>query len=153
MKNSGFTLIELMIVIAIVGILAAVAVPQYSQYTRRANFVEIKTAASAVKGKLESCFSVNGGAGPGGECLEAAAGAPAVTSQVTAIDLTRAANADGVDSVTLTGTTAPQITVTPTATNGIASGDLFVLTGTVDASGTAITSWAESGTGCLKGYC
>jgi len=51
--QKGFTLIELMIVIAIIGILAAVAVPQYSTYTKRAKFSEVVMAVTAFKSPAE----------------------------------------------------------------------------------------------------
>jgi len=56
--QKGFTLIELMIVIAIIGILAAVAVPQYSQYTKRARFAEVITASQPIKLGVESCIQI-----------------------------------------------------------------------------------------------
>ena len=56
MKNSyGFTLIELMIVVAIVAILAAVALPAYLQYTKRAHFSEVIAATGPAKTAIEVC--------------------------------------------------------------------------------------------------
>lgn len=59
MKNvqKGFTLIELMIVVAIIGILAAVAIPAYGNYTKKAKFTEVTMATQAVKTAVELCAS------------------------------------------------------------------------------------------------
>lgn len=60
-KQQGFTLIELMIVVAIIGILAAVAIPAYQDYTIRAKVTEGLSLASSGKTSVGEFFASNGG--------------------------------------------------------------------------------------------
>lgn len=161
MKRSaqkGFTLIELMIVIAIIGILAAVAVPQYSQYTRRATFTEIKLAATPIKSAIEVCYQRNGSSKKCNTPL--AAGTSGLPGQVNAKMLERAATSKLVKSVALEEVAnGPKITVTPNKdannANGILASDVYILTGKISGSGSerVLSNWEESGDGCLNGYC
>jgi type IV pilus assembly protein PilA len=127
MKRSmqqGFTLIELMIVVAIIGILAAVALPAYQDYTARAKASEIVLAASGAKTCVTEMVQVSGATG-----LSAACG--------TGFTATKYAKALSV------GDTSGVISVSG-AIGGTTNDTSVVLTPTV--SGTSISGWTCAGT-------
>lgn len=94
--QKGFTLIELMIVVAIIGILAAVALPQYRTYTTRAKAANAITVGDAYKSAVALCIQENGGSATG--CSIGKAGIPNTvkTKEVEKVDV-----ADGKITVTL----------------------------------------------------
>lgn len=63
-NQQGFTLIELMIVVAIIGILAAIALPAYQNYTTRAQVSEVILAASAARTEISEFVASEGGLPP-----------------------------------------------------------------------------------------
>ncbi|MGU5631581.1 pilin [Aeromonas caviae] len=126
-RQSGFTLIELMIVVAIVAILAAIALPAYQNYAKKAKMTELVAAVGALKTTAEVCVQTGTG------CVSYKSGT--------------------LGNVTLTATSAsaaPQyvIQADPTTATSLApldDDDEYLLKGTV--SGGAIT-WVAS---CEKG--
>jgi len=79
----GFTLIELMIVVAIIGILAAVALPAYSDYTIRAKVTELILAASGFKTTVAEKSQSDGTLGSAGQGLTVATGGRVTGGSVT----------------------------------------------------------------------
>jgi type IV pilus assembly protein PilA len=109
--QQGFTLIELMIVVAIIGILAAVALPAYQDYTKRAKMSEVILAASACRTSISEVYqSGNASTPPGanGWGCEAGAGTsnPSVTTKYVSAITT---SANGKITVTAQGFNDSQI--------------------------------------------
>jgi type IV pilus assembly protein PilA len=133
--QAGFTLIELMIVVAIIGILAAVALPAYSKYMDKAKFVEVVQSTQAVKTAVEICVQ---DLGTLTGCTGGATGSNGVPADMVSSAATK--YADTV--VTLNGV----ITATPKVFGGVTATETYVLTPAKDADNKV--TWTVSG-GCL----
>lgn len=131
--HSGFTLLELMIAIAIVSILAMIAIPSYMQYTRKAYFSEIVNATAPYKVAVAECYQTTSD-------LELC------NSGEHDIPIDLSSPTGHVASLT---TLHGQITATPNPQNGLSAEDDYILTPRVEND---LLLWTVSGGALAKGY-
>jgi type IV pilus assembly protein PilA len=127
--QKGFTLIELMIVVAIIGILAAVAIPQYSDYTSRARASSTVNDLAAYKQAVSLCAQETGALTA---CGPSTNGVPAVvaTTNTVSLAITAGGVMTGTSAATAADGTALTFTYTPVfgATN---ANMVWTMTGTI----------------------
>ena len=112
--QKGFTLIELMIVVAIIGILAAVAIPAYQDYITKAKLAKVVSAVDSVKTAYASYAQENGGfpaaIGTNWSSLGIANTGPSTTTEIASFADATTAGAAGGFTITLTNQVSTALT-------------------------------------------
>lgn len=124
--QKGFTLIELMIVVAIIGILAAIALPAYTDYTKKANGANAIASLAGQKIKVAEVYTTDGALG----CTDSGGNAIPDCNGLGVLSTTYPAGANA-------GANAVTVTITPTAP-AAAGGNVTWACAAADAGGTAV---------------
>lgn len=117
--QKGFTLIELMIVVAIIGILAAVALPAYQDYTVRAKVSELMLAASGQRTNISEKFQSD----PSNTACAGGGATIPIVGKVTAASVSDAGTINVYGS-TLSSSVGQSVTITMTPTYSTATGTI-----------------------------
>ncbi len=139
--QQGFTLIELMIVVAIIGILAAIALPAYTQYTQKAKFAEVIQATAGMKTDVEVCAQESG------DLTTCDGGANGVAANVASTNSTKYTATVTTQDGVITATAKTGVGLQDTTTG---SGYTYVLT---PALTNGQVTWTVSGTCITANIC
>lgn len=131
-KQQGFTLLELMVTVAIVAIIAAIAIPSYLDYTKKSHFSELVRATAPYKLGVVQCFNASGNFT---QCSSGATSSNGIPPSI----LTPPTATSSIGTVVVDKGT---IIAQPNPVHGITADEQYILTPTAN---NGVVSWTASG--------